>query len=440
MAATHPGHPEDRLSDYQGQGSALLPGNFAVNKEILEFFPAGGSRGMKAVAVGKGANRQRKEKEGCVEFHCPAILAGTCISQGDRQLRPAGEGIDPGAGNFQGIRLTDEGRVTAQPQLSVATPDPGAGKMDFPLGTEPAEEIDDRLEMEPSETGEAAPHFSEGATDDANAQRRMQLRQSLAVQPEFIGSAAHQRLEDPHLFACPVILFRFDTRGQVRQMFLNGGIERLQDGENLMADPIAGIGEIVVAFVLDMGEALAVQVVDELLPGEGEKGTDKRPVLEPHPRQTAEGAAAQETVNDGLRLIAAMMPEGNPPAVVAGGRPLKKRTAGVPTGLLQPDPPLLGHFRHGLPTGDKGQAEPLTETLHEEQILATLRTEGMIEMSDTKGQGKYGRQTVEQMKEGDGVGAAGDGDENPVPGSDQVLFNEDLVEGILHGVRDRAEG
>lgn len=395
---------------------------------------------MKAIAVGKGANRQRKAKEGCVELHCPAILAGTCLDQGDRKLRPAGEGIAPGSGNRQGIGLADNGRETAQPQLPVATPDPGAGKMHFPLGPESAKEVGDRLEMEPSETGEAAPHFSEGATDDANAQCRMHGRQGLAVEPESIGSAAHQRLEDPHLFAGPVILFRFDAQGQLRQMFLDGGIERLQDGENLMADPIAGIGEIVVAFVLDMGESLAVQVVNKLLPGEGEKGTDKGPVLESHPRQTAEGAAAQETVNNGLRLIAAMMPEGNPPAVMAGGRPLKKRTAGVPTGFFQTDPPLLGHFRHGLPTGDKGKVEPLTEPLHKEQILATLRTEGMIEMSDTKGQGKGRRQTVEEMKEGDGVGSAGDGDENPVTGSDQVLFNEDLAEGILHGFRDRAEG
>jgi hypothetical protein len=145
-------------------------------------------------------------------------------------------------------------------------------------------------------------------------------------------------------------------------------------------------------------------------------------------------------VNDGLGLVATMMPQGNPPAVEAGGRLLKKRAAGVPTGFFQTDPPLLGHFRHGLPTGDKGKGEPLTEPLHKEQILTTLRTEGMIEMSDTKGQRKGRRQTVEQMKEGDGVGATGDGDENPVTGSDQVLFNEDLEEGILHGVRDRVEG
>lgn len=440
MASTHPGNPQDRLSDHQGERTALLPGDFAVNKEILEFFSAGRPRGMKAVAVGKGANRQRKAKKRCVELHRPAILAGTCLDQGDRQLRPVGEGIDPGPGNRQGIGLADNGRETAKPQLPVATPDPGAGKMHFPLGTEPAKEVGDRLEMEPSETGEASPHFSEGATDDANAQCRMHGRQGLAVEPESIGSAAHQRLEDPHLFTCPVILFRFDAQGQLRQMFLDGGIERLQDGENLMADPIAGIGEIVVAFVLDMGEPLAVQVINELLPRKGEKGTDKGPVFAAHPCQTAEGAAAQQTVNYGLGLVAAMMPQGNPPAVVVGGRPLKKRTAGVPTGFFQPDPPLLGHFRHGHPTGDKGKGEPLTEPLHKEQILAALRTEGMIEMSDTKGQGKGGRQTVEQMKEGDGVGATGDGDENPVTGSDQVLFNEDLEEGILHGVRDREVG
>lgn len=223
-------------------------------------------------------------------------------------------------------------------------------------------------------------------------------------------------------------------------MFLDGGIEGLQDGENLMADPIAGVGKIVVAFVLDMGESLTVQVVEELLPGKGEEGTDKRPVLEAHPRQTAEGAAAQETVNHGLRLVAAMMPEGDPPAVVAGGRLRKKRTTGVPTGFFQPDPPLFGHFRHGLPTGDKGKGEPLTEALHKKQIVGALRAEGMIEMSDTKGQGKGRRQTMEEMKEGDGVGAAGDGDENPVTGRNQVVFNEDLDEGFLHGVRDRAEG
>lgn len=207
MAAPHPGNPQDRLSDHQGERAALLPGNFAVNKEILEFFPAGGTGGMKAVAVGKGANGQRKAKEGCVEFHGPAILAGTRLDQGDRQLRTAGERIAPGPRNRQGIGLADNGRETAQPQLPVATADPGAGEMHFPLGTEPAEKTGDRFEMEPPETGETPPHFSEGATDDAKAQCRMHLRQGLAVEPESIGSAARQRLENPPLFAGPVILF-----------------------------------------------------------------------------------------------------------------------------------------------------------------------------------------------------------------------------------------
>jgi hypothetical protein len=182
-----------------------------------------------------------------------------------------------------------------------------------------------------------------------------------------------------------------------------------------------------------MKELVAIQVIDELLPGKGKKGPDEWAVFNTHPGQTAEGAAAHQPVKNGLGLVSSMVSQGNPPAVVAGGRLLEKKTAGVPTGFLQPDPPFPGKSSHGLPAGDKGKRKSVTEPLDKAQILAALRTNGMIEMSDIQGQGVGRRQAVQQMKEGDGVGATGHGDEKPVTGSDLEMFSEDLAEGVQHG-------
>ena len=84
--------------------------------------------------------------------------------------------------------------------------------------------------------------------------------------------------------------------------------------------------------------------------------------------------------------------------------------------------------------GGKGKAEGLGLGLHEISVgIRGGASEAVVEVGDVEVDSKFGREAVKGVKEGEGVGAAGDADNQGAGDTGQVVKKDELADAGLEG-------
>jgi hypothetical protein len=158
---------------------------------------------------------------------------------------------------------------------------------------------------------------------------------------------------------------------------------------------------------------------DDLFPPQEQQRPDQEQIPFPpgggHPGQGGRAAAPQQPDQDGLRLVVGLVPEGQGPDPGPARDFPEIPVADDPGRLLRGITPRF-HLRPDLPAGgDTGQPEPGRQRFHPAAVGAgRLTPQAMVEVNHGQVKGSRLPQPAEQVEEGDGIGAPGDRDQEPV--------------------------
>ena len=193
-----------------------------------------------------------------------------------------------------------------------------------------------------------------------------------------------------------------------------GGEER----EDLAADPVTQELGVPVSRVLDPRQSACGEVAENRGPLDTEEGTHEPAAARGDAGKPPGSGALEEPHQDGLGLVVGGVPHGDPVGADTPGHPEEGRVAGGARRRLR------GHAR---PTGDDdaldgdGPAEVRGEAGDEAGIVVGFWTEPVVDVADGEAPALLGGELGQRMEERDGVGAAGDGDQQPGPGRNGSL-------------------
>jgi hypothetical protein len=199
-------------------------------------------------------------------------------------------------------------------------------------------------------------------------------------------------------------------------MFFNARVEFAKKGQDLVPQSVTGEGGIMIARIFHPRQPVLLQIRKNLPPGDFQQGADERAFLQPHASKPGGAAAAQQSVQNRFRLIAAMMPERYRPATAVARRLPQEVATHRPRGFFNAQTTISRFIGYIAASDRQGDAPAGTQVADKIRLPATFRPKTMIQMRRVQGEREFGGEFVQQMEEADRVGATGDGDQHPVSG------------------------
>jgi hypothetical protein len=212
-----------------------------------------------------------------------------------------------------------------------------------------------------------------------------------------------------------------------------GGSEDFDGGEEDGAETVTEIGVGVVAFVFAPGLLKLGEVGAEGVAAEGEQRAEKGEAIEGdgglHAGEAIDARAAEEAEEDGFSLIIRVVGEDDGGGVGGCGDGAQGAEAGGARGGF------AGGFRESETFGDAGEIERGGESADEGGIgRGGGAADAVVDVGDLKRPVPMvgAIDGVEEAKQGDGVGTAGDGEEELGVLGQQVVAVKRLVEQLCN--------
>lgn len=260
----------------------------------------------------------------------------------------------------------------------------------------------------------------------ARALRRMETAKVSNTQADSIAVILDQEGSKALHLPLPIIIFLRRQSSESRQGLFNPRIQLGKAGEKLMTNPVTGKFQFVIAGIGHKLRADPGEIVEKFRLAVGEEGPDKETATPAHAGQAMQTAAATEMMQEGLRLIAAMMAEGNcrTPGLRRAFR--QKSLARHPSRLFKPDPSRRSHGRDIDPLAQQRDLQLRAEGTDKIDVIATLRTNSVIEVGGNKGELQDGGNRTKKMEERNRIAATGEGHQDPFRWADQPVSMEPL--------------
>ncbi len=185
------------------------------------------------------------------------------------------------------------------------------------------------------------------------------------------------------------------------------GGERLQQGQRLQPQAVAGIGGVAVGLVLHIGDVVFRHIIVDLPPADLQQGADDPAPHRRNAAQPPQAGAPQQVEQDGLRVVVPVVGGGDAlrPQPVRGL--LQKGVPQLPGGVLHPSPGGVG--AHVPASGHKGHAVAGAPVPDELLVPVRRRPQPVVEVGGGQRHPCPRRQAEEDMEQGHGVPPAGDG-------------------------------
>ena len=426
--------PRDRTT---GRRSRPPDGNALGPEDLLELLPAGRAEGAVEIARLPAADRQREAQLGRVEIGPAAVVVPDRPSTGGRlPHRP-----------LQGqARAGESERAAAVPSLLVGSC--GERRLleaDPPRLAPQDEPPADRQLLafaEPQEGGhvvvrdvaEAAGDLAEEFPGHAPGQRGQEEGQGLQVQLDGPAPAQDELVEELADEAVEELVVLAHDAGQAGQV---GDDLRLvatgQLRQELGPDAIAQETAVAVRSVLAERPALRLEPGPQVRPGQAEQGPDDRAGRAGDqgrdPGQPGEARATHQAHEDGFGLVGHRVAGGDLGRSPGRRGPPQEAVPQLAPGLLEIDL-LPGRVRPDVGGPDRQRQDPAAgQVPHEALVPAGLVPQPVVEM----GQADLERHLVAELQEeggqGDGIRAAGEGDQDAVAGPDERPVEGRSLEG-----------
>lgn len=266
---------------------------------------------------------------------------------------------------------------------------------------------------------------------------RLGLRRSGAA--SIANRLAGQKNEGQKLprFGGPIGFFRARDLGHAGQV---GGDLRVvvlcQERQQLVADAVAEVMQLQVRLIVTPCLSERSQVRFHLrAPDSEQRAHDAAVRLEGiDPRQPAGAGSAQKPQQDRLRLVVQRVGGGDPGDEFFRDASGKKLVAQVAGGGFEAERTCFG--LRGRITGTGMELKTVTdgELLHEGLVVIGLTgADAVMKMQDAQHDAEFLAQFQHHPQQGDGIGAAGDGQTEPVAGLKQVVFTDKVVDALAHG-------
>ena len=232
-----------------------------------------------------------------------------------------------------------------------------------------------------------------------------------------------------------VVVVGAEAAHRVRHPGYHLGVELLQQGDDLAAELVPGVGGVGVGAVLHMGEGMGGQIGLHFHPSSGQKGPDEPPPPGADAGEPLEAAPPDEVEEHSLHVVVGGVGGGDAAGPHRFGGPLQKVIAQGPGGLLDagaPAPGLGGHVPLPHHTGDL----PVPAQVPDEGgVPVGLRPpEPVVEVGGGEGKALLLRPAPEPVEEAHRVGPAGDGAEDVAPGGEHGVFPCEGLGLVQHGI------
>ena len=190
----------------------------------------------------------------------------------------------------------------------------------------------------------------------------------------------------------------------------------LQQGEQPLADPVAqgavaGVGRVLAPFQADGGAA-----GPGLGPADAEQGPEQTAAADGHAGQAVRACPPQQLQQHRLGLVVEGVAGGQPAAAeLVGGRP-QGAVPGRPGRALGAGLAVLAQVGGGEGADPGGEAEGLGMVGHEGGVGRRARPQPVVDGDHGQPPAARAGQGPQGVEQGQGVGAPGDGDRDPVAG------------------------
>ena len=190
---------------------------------------------------------------------------------------------------------------------------------------------------------------------------------------------------------------------------LRAGVQLLQQRHNVQPKPVPGHAGVAVGLVLNMADAVLLQIFLNFLPGGLQQGADDVPPHRRDARQALGARAPQQVQQHRLRLVGGVVGRGD--AVRPGQlrRPAEGLIPQPPPGLLDANAPLFCFFRHADPLRHAGDAPLPAEILHKQLIPPGRVPLAVVHVHRRHGEILPLAQLPQIMQQAHGVPSAADG-------------------------------
>jgi len=250
----------------------------------------------------------------------------------------------------------------------------------------------------------------QGLEQDATLERRMARKQGACGNPNLVGSGA---AKDGGIFGLekrfdPFVFVQGDF-GELAEQ-LGNGIRKgvLQQGQNVDANGIASADDGAVGFVLDPGNLVRAQKIENFRSLDTNQGTDNLSLPDRrNPGCPMNAATPQQGQQHLFGVVVRLMAQGDFVVSVCCGRPAQKGIADSSGCIFERN----AFAQAMVSTIDGGRKERKTqlsaEGLNKDGIgIRSLSSPLVVQMGDSDAAGAGFREGQQDVEQGDGIGAA----------------------------------
>lgn len=245
-------------------------------------------------------------------------------------------------------------------------------------------------------------------------------------------------------------LVRPEAGGHLSQPDGQAGGYGLQFGQHPVAQAVSGVCVVPVGSVLPPGQPPEAEIRLDLIPRDGQQGTDHIPLTGADPSQAAQPGPPDQVEQDGLRVIPGVVGGGDPLGPAGPGGPAEKIIAHVPGGLLHTAAAaagLSGHIAAPDEQFHRGQVPPCPvgleqavppaaqgdELADEGRVpVGLLPTQLVVVVGGGQCKGDLPAQSVQLVEQAHGVRSAGYGAQDGAAGGDQLPRQKQTACKITH--------
>jgi hypothetical protein len=314
-------------------------------------------------------------------------------------------------------RFPDHGEAWPQAQLALTIADfaPTRKWQSAPRRAPRAGQTQDTLHVDRPDAGQTA-NPAQGLADGHPGHRRGCGGQSRGVEEQtFAVVATDLAQKGVGLPAQMGRLLRQEACG-AGEPGAKGGVEAgFQVRQELVADAVAEVPEVVVARVVPPLEATIAEVGEHLLPRDLEEGAEETAGPRSHSAEPRGPRSPKQTHEQGFRLVVTGVGhrDGGRARFVANAA---EEAVALPAGrLLQPSSLAADPGEDVGLRGVEGNVEPSAQTATEAGVLRRVRAELVVQVGGDHPEPVPGSQGDEGIQEGHGIGPAGESKDDPLP-------------------------
>jgi hypothetical protein len=195
----------------------------------------------------------------------------------------------------------------------------------------------------------------------------------------------------------------------------SGVVAGFQVWQELVANAIAEVPEVLVAGVLLPLETPIAKMGEHLLPRDLEEGAQQTTGPRAHSPEPGRPRSPQQSHEQGLGLIVAGVGHRDGRRAGLGADAAEEAVALPASSLLQP-PSLAADPGEDIgPRGVEGNVEPRAQKATETRVLRGVRAEPVVQMGGDHSEPVPGGEGDEGVQEGHRVGSAGEAHNDPLP-------------------------